>query len=107
MARVVIDGDTGEEADIGQQTHCFIVRFDDSQFRQVLDYQAKLTRVARRKVSRAETVREMVAHVVPRRRRRRIPEGQAELFGRPLARNPLVAVEAQRVASRAAGRLIG
>lgn len=106
MARTVIDGDTGEDADLGPQTHCFIVRFDDGQFRQVLDYQAKLTRVARRKVSRADTMREIVAHVLPRRKRPKVLAGQIELFGKPLARNPLVAVEAQRVAGRAAERLL-
>lgn len=101
MRRTVTDGDSGEEVEVGAQTHCFIVRLNDDLFARVLEYQRALQGRTNVKVSRAEAMREIAAQVLPRRRRCRTNERQVELFGKPL-----VAIEAQKVASAAAERLI-
>jgi hypothetical protein len=91
------DGDKADEAEIDGSTHCFICRLGDDQFEAVVRHQERLQKALRRPVSRAAAVRELIGRVLPRRKR--VPDHrQTELvlFGKPLHRSPLVAVEAQR-----------
>lgn len=95
MGRKVIDGDTGETVELTNELHCFIVRFDDDQFEAVLRHQERLGRVCGAPVSRAATVREIVAQVLPRRRKRTIGANQLTLWSER-ARDPRLAGDVAR-----------
>lgn len=107
LAKTAIDGDTGEAVELDGEVHCFIVRLGDDLFERLIEHQARLRRVLRRKVSRAEAARELIGRTLPRVQKRRENPNQTDLFGKPLRRDPLVAVEARQVADRAAAKLIG
>lgn len=99
--RHVVDGDSGEDVELDGQVHCFIVRMGDELFDAVERHRQQLSRALRCKVSRAAALRGIAAQRLLRRKRAQVPEGQRELFGRPLVKDPLVAVEAERVARNA------
>lgn len=109
MSHKAVDGDTGETATIDDRAplpHCFIVRLDDDLLEVVLRHQNILARGLKRDVSRAAAVREVLRRALPKRHKPKPAREQLTLFGVPLKRDPLVAIEAQRVAGNAAQKLL-